>query len=336
MLELCKINRLRVLREKPQGVYLGESEDANKSVKEDNKTGAKESSLESSNESAKGSAKGSAGASTKEDVLLPRKEIPEGLRIGDELDVFLYLDSSDRITATLKTPYICLGGLAILKVVQVTEIGVFLDWGLDKNLMLPFKEVVSPLMFDPAASGETSAKTGSDKRGIIREGMSLPVVLYIDRSGRPAATMHVYDHLQPGEKYVKDSAVEATVIQINPELGVFVAVDDRYFGMINISEVVRKVNVGDKIFGRVSDVRDDGKYMISLTQKAHLQMDNDAQVVFSKLQEAGGSLPIGDKSDAADIMRELGMSKKAFKRAVGQLYKNGKIAKPEESHISFR
>ena len=391
MIELCKINRLKVIRDTPQGLYLADepSSETDDGIQDEN--GISDSrqnrrpEKEGKNTEDKSALNTSAARFTgkKEDVLLPRPEVPEHVKVGDELDVFIYLDSQDRYTATLRTPLIYLGGMAVLKVVQVTDIGVFLDWGLAKNLLLPFKEVVTPLYFDPlrkavplsekrnnsvinsgivdgaAETGLTSGEkrlvinsddsevtararpAGDDKKYKINDKKGpaylnpaemewlgqerkLPVVLYIDKSGRPAATMRVYDHLTVGEKYTTDSAVESTVIQINPSLGVFVAVDDKYFGMININEITDVVNVGDRIFGRISGVRDDGKYMVSLMQKAHLQMDNDAQVIMKRLRESGGRLALGDKSDAQDIMRELGMSKKAFKRAVGQLYKEGK------------
>jgi len=357
MIELCKINRLKVIRDTPQGLYLADkpfqkTDDETQDEKDICESKQKyltnsEGKNTKDNSTLKASAARFTGKS--EDVLLPRPEVPRSVNVGDELDVFIYLDSQDRYTATLRTPHICLGGMSVLKVVQVTDIGVFLDWGLEKNLLLPFKEVVTPLYFDPLSKAArhtgknegpvTNARMSAFKRNgdVTSAGLSpadmewlgqdreLPVVLYIDKSGRPAATMRVYDRLTAGEKYSTDSAVEATVIQINPSLGVFVAVDDRYFGMININEITDIVNVGDRIFGRISGVRDDGKYMVSLTQKAHLQMDNDAQVVLRRLRDSGGRLPLGDKSDAQDIMRELGMSKKAFKRAVGQLYKEGRV-----------
>lgn len=354
MIGLCRINRLKVTRETPQGMYLAEYGDGAGNDGKKTKDGIERVSA------AKFTGK-------TEDVLLPGIEVPEGVGVGDELDVFIYLDSSDRYTATLKTPKICLDGIAFLKVVQVTDVGIFLDWGLAKNLLLPFKEVVTPLFYDPVDGGHTykyindrgtlkkTAKDAEEKqvrdnrnaagkkdRGLddkelswFEEGREVPVALYIDKSGRPAATMRVYDRLCVGDKYDRDSAAEARVVQINPSMGVFVAVDDRFYGMINIREIVKRVNVGDRLFGRISGVRDDGKYMVSLTQKVHLQMDNDAQVVLRKVKEAGGVLPLGDKSGAEDIMRELGMSKKAFKRAVGQLYKEGKV-EPGENETRIK
>lgn len=338
MIELCKINRLKVVRDTPQGLYLEEPSQESKGS-ENSVNGAAKNKESVMSEKRAPAAK---FTGKREDVLLPRPEVLKHISIGDEIDVFIYLDSSDRYTATLKMPLICMGALSCLKIAQVTDIGIFLDWGLEKNLLLPFKELVMPFFYDPLERKEYSresieGRNGADRLGKkdiawLEQGRLLPVMLYIDKSGRPAATMRIYNQLSVGERFVTDSAVEATVIRINPELGVFVAVDDKYFGMINIKEITDMVNVGDRIFGRISGVRDDGKYMVSLTQKAHLQMDNDAQVILKRLRSAGGTLPLGDKSNPKDIMKELGMSKKAFKRAVGQLYKEKRVI-PGDSEI---
>ena len=254
------------------------------------------------------------------EVLLPGKEVPSGAKEGDTLRVFLYTDSSDRPIATVKEPLITKESPAVLEVNQITPIGAFLNWGLDKDLLLPFREQTEPVTFNPATN-ESERLSAGDK---------IPVFLYVDKSGRPAASMRIYNNLMPGGEYLKDSAVEGTVIQINPELGVFVAIDDKYFGMIPIREIHDRVSLGDKICGRVSLVRDDGKYMISLTHKSHIQMDTDAQTILDALEEAGGTIPYGDKSDADAIKKKFHMSKAAFKRAVGQLYKEKKIIPGEQ------
>ena len=250
-----------------------------------------------------------------EEVLLPGKEVPEGAKQGDELEVFLYLDSLDRPTATVKKPLITKETPAVLEVTQITPIGIFLDWGLDKDLLLPFKEQTEPVSYSP----------GGEIREHIGMGDKLPVYLYIDKTGRPAASMRIYNRLEAGGNYIKDSAVEGTVIQINPDMGVFVAVDDKYFGMVPIREIHDTITLGDKLYGRVTLVRDDGKYMISPGHKAHIQMDTDAQLILDALEVMGGRLPLGDKSDPEEIKKRLHMSKAAFKRAAGALYKQKKI-----------
>ena len=203
---------------------------------------------------------------TEEDkVLLPKKQVPDDVEVGDALTVFVYRDSSDRLIATTNKPKIQLGELKRLKVSQVTGIGAFLDWGLDKDLFLPFKEQLYK----------------------VKKGEVIPVMLYLDKSYRPAATMYVYNNLKTGGGYVKDSAVSGTVIRINPEIGVFIAVDDKYYGMIPIREAGSDLKIGDKVHGRVAFVRDDGKYTVSLRQKAYIQIDDDSAKILEKLKEHG-------------------------------------------------
>ena len=164
-------------------------------------------------------------------VLLPKKQVPEDIEIGDALTVFVYRDSSDRLIATTNTPKIELGGLARLKVSEVSSIGAFLDWGLEKNLLLPYREQT------------THVNTGDEYL----------VALYIDRSNRLAATMKVSRYLQTTDKYVKDSAVSGTVIGIKPEHGIYVAIDDKYYGFI--SEDRKSWNVSAHCFQREGDYR---------------------------------------------------------------------------------
>lgn len=241
---------------------------------------------------------------TKEErILLPKKMVPEGIEISDALEVFVYRDSSDRLIATTKEPLIQLGQLAKLKVSQIGKIGAFLDWGLEKDLFLPFKEQTTH----------------------VSEGKTYLVGLYIDKSNRLAATMRVYNMLSANHRYVKDSAVSGTVIEINPEYGIFVAIDDKYYGMIPKNEIYGTINVGDMIYGRVSSVRDDGKIMISIRQKAYIQMEEDSKLIYNIIKEHNGRIPFTDKSDSELIKKHFNMSKNAFKRGVGRLLKEGLI-----------
>lgn len=236
-------------------------------------------------------------------VLLPIKQVPQDIEIGDALTVFVYKDSSDRLIATTRTPKIMLGKLAKLKVSQTGKIGAFLDWGLEKDLLLPFKEQTTH----------------------VAEGDECLVALYIDKSNRLAATMRVYEYLTEAENYVKDSAIQATVIEINPERGVYLAIDDKYYGMVPKNEVFGRINIGDTVYGRVSKVRDDGKLTVSLKQKAYIQMDEDSNIVYEAIKKSNGKLPFTDKADPELIKEHFNMSKNAFKRAVGRLLKEGKI-----------
>lgn len=236
-------------------------------------------------------------------VLLPIKQVPEDTEIGDALTVFIYRDSSDRLIATTRQPKLQVGETAVLTVSQTGDIGAFLDWGLEKDLLLPFKEQTTT----------------------VQEGDSCLVALYIDKSERLAATMRVYDYLSCESEYVKDSAVSGTVIEINPDYGMYIAVDNKYYGMVPKYEVFGHYNIGDTVHGRVSKVREDKKLSISLKQKAYIQMDEDSKLIYDELEKNGGSLPFTDKASPEVIKSHFDMSKNAFKRAVGRLLKEGKI-----------
>lgn len=244
----------------------------------------------------------------KHSILLPNKEIPEGTAVGDKLTVFLYRDSEDREIATTNQVPVTIGELAVLEVKEVNPIGAFLDWGLMKDLLLPYKE--------------QTAK--------VKEGDRILVTLYLDKSSRLCATMKVYDLLSTNSPYHKDDAVTGIVYEIIETFGVFVAVDNLYSAMIPKTELFSPIKVGDIIYGRILDVREDGKLTLSLREKSYIQMDADAMKIVDKLNEAGGFLPYHDKSDPVQIKSEFSMSKNSFKRAIGRLYKAGTITITEE------
>ena len=247
--------------------------------------------------------------SDEERVLLPKKQVPEGIEAGDPIEVFLYKDSSDRMIATTKEPKITLGQLAVLEVVDVGRIGAFLDWGLEKDLLLPFKEQTSK----------------------VEKGDRCLVSLYIDKSGRLCATMKVYPLLRTDSSYKKDDTVNGTVYEISRDFGVFVAVDNKFSALIPKREVYGDLKVGQRISARVLQVKADGKMDLSVREKAYLQMDEDARKIFERMEASGGSLPFTDKADPERIRQEFDMSKNAFKRAVGRLLKAGKIKITEKS-----
>lgn len=238
-----------------------------------------------------------------ERVLLPKKQVPKGVEIGDPVEVFLYKDSDDRLIATTQTPKITMGELKVLTVADTGRIGAFLDWGLPKDLLLPFKE--------------HTAK--------VSKGDGVLVALYTDKTGRLCATMKVYSRLKTDSDYQKDDEVQGTVYEISDNFGVFVAVDNKYSGLIPKREDFGSLKVGDQVTARVTKVREDGKLDLSVRKKAFLQMDEDAQMLLKKMKMSGGKLPFTDKSDAELIKKELGLSKNAFKRAVGRLLKEQKI-----------
>ena len=244
-----------------------------------------------------------------ESVLLPIKQVPEGTGIGSRIRVFLYKDSKDRLIATTNEPKILLGETKTLRVTDVTKIGAFVDMGLEKEVLLPFHEQNHP----------------------VRKGEEVLVALYVDKSGRLAATMKVYPYLSAESPYKKEDRVECTVYEINDRIGVFAAVDDKYFGMIPKSEVYREFRLGERIVARVMRVREDGKLDLSTREKAYLQMNQDADMVLKVIDEFAGVLPFNDKARPETIQRTFGLSKNAFKRAVGLLLKEGAIEITENS-----
>lgn len=241
--------------------------------------------------------------SDEERVLLPKKQVPEGIEAGDPVEVFLYKDSSDRMIATTNEPKITVGELAVLEVVDVGRIGAFLDWGLEKDLLLPFKEQTVK----------------------VEKGDRCLVSLYVDKSGRLCATMKVYPLLRTDSSYKKDDMVRGTVYGISREYGVFVAVDDRYSALIPRREVYGRMYIGQQVEARVAEVKPDGKLDLSVRGKIPEQMDADAQQIMERIVKNGGFLPFTDKAEPERIKTEFGMSKAAFKRAVGRLLKQGRI-----------
>ena len=246
-----------------------------------------------------------------ERVLLPKKQVPQGIEVGDPIEVFLYKDSSDRMIATTNEPKLTIGKTAVLEVTDVGRIGAFLDWGLEKELLLPFKEQTER----------------------VEKGDRCLVSLYIDKSGRLAATMRINKYLEKSETLVKDSAVTGTIIGITPDYRAYVAVEDKYDAFIPMSEVFEPLSVGEVIHGRVSRVREDGKLVISLKQKAYIQMDEDSVQIYDAIVKKGGSLGFTDKADPEIIKKHFNMSKNAFKRAVGRLLKEGKIEITQNSIV---
>lgn len=238
-----------------------------------------------------------------ESVLLPRKYVPAGTSVGDSVEVFIYRDSSDRLIATTEEPMLTLGQIGLLRVKEIGKIGAFLDWGLEKDLFLPYKEQTVQ----------------------VRPGKSYLVALYIDKSKRLCATMRIYEYLSADSPYVKDEMVQGVVYQINQNLGVFIAVDGKYHGMIPRKNAHGQFRIGDTVQVRVVAVREDGKLELSMRERVEFQIDKDAAVVMEVLESYDGVLPFSEKASPAVIERELNMSKGAFKRAVGHLLKMKRI-----------
>ena len=245
MLELGKLQKLTVVKTEDFGVYLAES----------------------------------LSAGEKERVLLPKKQVPEGTKKGDPLEVFLYRDSSDRLIATVHAPKLLLGEVGRLTVVSVANnVGAFLDFGLERDLLLPYRE--------------------QTRR--VKPGEEVLAALYVDKSGRLAATMKLYPYLKKRAPYQAGDEAEGEVYEISGNFGVFVAVDGQ--------------------------VHEDGKLDLSAREKAYLQIDEDAEAVLETIRaDYSGTLPFDDKADPEVIREAFGLSKAAFKRAVGHLYRAKRV-----------
>ena len=237
-------------------------------------------------------------------VLLPAKQVPKEIGLGDKMTVFVYKDSKDRMISTTQTPKLKLGEFAPLTVVSVQKIGAFLDWGLEKDLLLPYKEQI----------------------GKVQQQDQVLVRLYIDKSKRLCASMkQIYEMLELNSPYQRGDMVSGRVYEFSDNFGAFVAVDDRYSALIPRHEDHSFLRIGDCIEARVTGVKPDGKLDLTLREKAYMQMDQDAKRVLEILEEYAGVLPFNDKASPEIIMRETKMSKNAFKRAVGRLYKEHQI-----------
>ena len=244
--------------------------------------------------------------SEKERVLLPASRVPEGTQVGDKLDAFIYRDSEDRQIATLQEPKLMIGGLARLKVLQVTKIGAFLEWGLEKDLFLPYAQQTYK----------------------VEQGDEILVTMYADKSDRLCAKMDVYKSLEDRSDYKKDDTVVGTLYLISNNFGAFVAVDDKYSALIPKKEMfgaAEKLVPGMKVTARVARVMDDGRLELAVRDKGYMQRNEDADKIFEMLKAAGGKLDFYDKSEPELIRERTGMSKNEFKRAVGKLLKEDKI-----------
>lgn len=285
MIKLGEMQTLKIIKKVEFGVYLAEED-----VQKPGGAGGEKMSGRQPQQAGK--------------VLLPAKQVPRGAGLGDEIEVFIYRDSKDRLIATTNRPLITLGGVARLRVVQTGKIGAFLDWGLEKDLLLPFKE----------------------QKKKVKEGESCLAALYIDKSGRLCATMNVYRYLRQDSPYKKDDRVTGTVYEISDNFGAFVAVDDIYSGLIAKKELYGDIQVGDTVAARVTEVKEDGRLNLSIREKAYLQIEKDAEKILQVIDSYDGALPFTDKASPETIKREMQMSKNEFKRAVGHLLKEKKIS----------
>ena len=242
-------------------------------------------------------------------VLLPRGEVPEDTREGDEIEVFVYLDSEDRPIATTRAPKLKRGEVTFLEVTDVTRFGAFVDWGLPKELLVPFAEQTRPL----------------------RTGERHPIGLYLDKRGRLAGTMRVSEMLRRTGEFEHDEWVLGEAWRNDPDLGLFVILERRFVGLVPASEPHRLAR-GESARFRVASVLPDGKVELSLRGHAHEEVEADADRILEVL--ARRSAPrVGDRSSPEEIRALFGLSKKAFKRAVGRLLKEGAVAIDDEGFL---
>lgn len=277
MLETGTVRKLKIIKKVEFGIYLAEE-------------GAEE-------EQAK--------------VLLPKKQVPENAKVGDFLEVFLYKDSEDRPIATTTRPKLLLHEVARLKVKDTSRIGAFMDWGLEKDVLLPFHEQTKK----------------------VKAGEEVLCALYLDKSERLAVTMNVYPYLRTDSTYHKDDRVSGIVYEDSDNFGLFVAVDDIYSALLPKNELYGEIKIGDKVSCRVTRVREDGKLSLSIREKSYLQMSIDADHLMRYMEANKGEIPFTDKADPALIREKMQMSKNEFKKAVGNLLKAGKIQIKEDRII---
>ncbi len=265
MLEIGKTVTLEVLRAVPMGLILGSVED---------------------------------------EVLLPKRYVPKGTSVGDGIEVFLYTDSEDRPIATTQKPLAQAGEFALLSVVSVNRTGAFLDWGLPKDLLLPFRYQLHPLR--------------AGQRLVVR-------VMYDEVSGRPVASARVERFLKPPPKGLCEGQAVKLLIYEETDLGSKAIVDDHFTGLLYSEPGDSRLAVGESPPGYVQRIRADGKVDLMLTPSGQAGVDSARATLLEALLAAGGRLELSDRSTPEEIRRTLSLSKKAFKRAAGALYRERRI-----------
>ena len=240
-----------------------------------------------------------------ESVFLPKRKAPENIKIGDELTVFVYTDSQDRPIATTEQPLAVVGEFACLRVKDVNPVGAFMDWGLDKDLLVPFKH-----QFHRMEKG---------RQYIVR-------LCLDEKSGRVIGVGKLSRFFSKNPNDLEVGQKVSLLVYGFTEPGIMVIVNNLYAGMLYRNETFEKMFIGNRWEGYVKKIRDDGKIDVSLQQQGHLAIDDAKVVVIERLKEAGGFLPLHDKSDPEEIRQVLKMSKKAFKKAIGGLLKSEDIS----------
>ncbi len=266
MIALGKYNNLEILRDTTVGLFLGDDEG--------------------------------------NDVLLPNKYVPEEFEIGDYLDVFCYLDHEERIVATTLVPFVTVDQFQLLQVAEVNEYGAFMDWGLEKHLLVPFRE----------------------QRNKMQEGQWYVVYCYLDEKTDRLVASNKLDKFLSNENLTVQALDEVDLVVTRlTDLGWEVIINHNHKGLVYSNEIFKKVAVGDKLKGYIKNIRPDNKIDVSLQPIGYQSLEPAANLIYEKLVANGGVLNLHDKSDPEDIKRIMQMSKKTFKKGIGALYKERKI-----------
>ncbi len=275
MIALGKYNNLEILRDTTVGLFLGDDEG--------------------------------------NDVLLPNKYVPEEFEIGDRIEVFCYLDHEERIVATTLVPYVTVDQFQLLQVAEVNEYGAFMDWGLEKHLLVPFRE----------------------QRNKMQEGQWYVVYCYLDEKTDRLVASNKLDKFLSNDDLTVNALDEVDLVVTRlTDLGWEVIINHKHKGLVYSNEIFKKVAVGDKIKGYVKNIRPDNKMDVSLQPIGYKSLEPAANLIYDKLVSNGGVLNLHDKSDPEDIKRILQMSKKTFKKGIGALYKERKIEiKPDSINL---
>lgn len=272
MIEIGKYQKLKGIKATPQGIYFTDEEES-------------------------------------EEILLPVKFVPDDFYIGDELELYIYTDSEDRIIATTQRPKITAGEFGSLKVIEVNKVGAFLDNFLDKDLLVPFRE----------------------QKVDMERGQYYVVYQYLDEdSGRLVASSKLDKFLEAEVEGLENNQEVDLLIVKATELGYNAIINNQYKGLLYNNEVFRPIKKGDRLKGYIKNIREDGKIDLSLQQQGYGHVEPSAAIILEKLEAQRGFIPLTDKSSPEEIVRAFNMSKKTFKKALGQLYRKRQVRLEED------
>ena len=239
-----------------------------------------------------------------EGILLPKRFVPNGTKIGDEINVFVYHDSENRLIATTLIPKAVVGDIALLRVVDISSHGAFVDWGLMKDLLVPKSKQISPM----------------------RLGGDYLVSLYIDvQTGRVAATQYIEQLFSNEEISVVEKEIVDLIVYRQTDLGYAMIINKKHIGLLHQNEVFMDINIGDKLQGFIKTIRPDNKIDVTIGKPGYQKTEDESSKIMRLLQENDGYLPYHDKSEPEEIYSFFGMSKKTFKMTLGKLFKERKI-----------